>query len=138
MFAEPGAALRMAVATQRALAERRFVGDAQVRIRIGVHSGYPTPAEANYIGMAVHVASRVCDAGHGGQIVLTADTRTALEGVYPDGLRLRSLGAHRLRGIPDAVALYQVTGKGLTSRFPPLRLQKRAARKGQVTTTERS
>ena len=39
----------------------------------------------------------------------------------PEGVRFKSLGQHRLRGIRDEVALYQIAAKGLVSRFPPLR-----------------
>jgi hypothetical protein len=37
------------------------------------------------------------------------------------GIRFKALGSHKLRGLPEAVALFQVAAKGLPSRFPPLR-----------------
>ena len=90
-------------------------------MRIGIHSGYPTSTDDNYIGMDVHTASRICAVGHGGQIVVSGDTQTAVRGSVPDGVRFRSLGQFRLRGLPEAVALYQVAAKGLSARFPPPR-----------------
>jgi class 3 adenylate cyclase len=86
-----------------------------------VHSGYPTSTENNYIGMDVHTASRICAVGHGSQIVVSANTREGVKASVPAGVRFVALGQHRLRGIPDAVHLYQVACKGLPSRFPPLR-----------------
>jgi hypothetical protein len=35
-----------------------------------------------------------------------------------DGIRFRRLGEYRLRGLPAAVSLHQVTSKGLISSFP--------------------
>ncbi len=73
------------------------------------------------MGMDVNTASRICASGHGGQIVVSASTREAVKASAPDGIRFTALGSHRLRGLPDAVPLYQITAKGLRSRFPPLR-----------------
>jgi class 3 adenylate cyclase len=92
-----------------------------VRVRIGLHSGYPTVTVDNYLGMAVHTAARVCSAAHGGQVLVTADTRLAVQSTREGGVRFRGLGTYQLRGIPAPVALFQVGAKGLPTRFPPLR-----------------
>ena len=93
-----------------------------MRVRIGVHAGYPTVSGANYIGMAVHTAARICSASHGGQILISGDARTALTDLVPDGVAFRRLGRYRLRGIPDQHDLFQVRADGLATRFPPVRL----------------
>ena len=121
VYESPGAALETAVAVQDRLRLRRWPDDVDVRVRVGIHSGYPTRTASNYIGMAVHIAARVCGAAHGGQIVVTGDTKEAATGQTPAGVSFRRLGEFRLRGLPAPVALYQVTTKGLTSRFPPPR-----------------
>ena len=92
-----------------------------MRVRAGIHSGYPTSTENNYIGMAVHTTARISAAAHGGQIIVSGDTVTALTGNRPEGVRFKRLGQYRLRGIPDEVPLFQVGARGLMSRFPPLR-----------------
>jgi class 3 adenylate cyclase len=120
VFATPRAAVASAVAAQRELAARRLQGE-QVRVRVGIHSGYPTRRQANYIGMPVHLTARVCNAAHGGQVVVTGDTRLALTGSDPLDVGFTSLGTHRLRGIPGDVPLHQVVGAGLARRFPPPR-----------------
>ncbi len=131
-FESPVAALATALAVQRALGAPRSgpargagAGTATtapaVRVRIGIHSGYPTPTAGNYLGMAVHTAARVCSAAHGGQIVVTGDTRLAVLSTREGGVRFRPLGTYQLRGIPSPVALFQVAAKGLATRFPPLR-----------------
>jgi class 3 adenylate cyclase len=122
-FESPCGAVEAAVDVQRRLPERQWPGGVTVRVRAGLHAGYPTVSDNDYVGMAVHTVARICSAAHGGQVVVSGDTRTALTGMLPEGIGLRSLGAHHLRGIPDQVALFQVGGRGLGRRFPPLRLR---------------
>ena len=124
VFEQPAAALTTAVTVQRQLRTRASAGDEDVRVRVGIHSGYPTLAKANYIGMAVHTAARICGAAHGGQIVVSGDFRTALGVPPPSGVRFRRLGAYALRGLPDKVELHQVAAKDLLTRFPPLRISR--------------
>jgi class 3 adenylate cyclase len=121
VFESPESALDAAVTIQRELRGRSWAEDIAVRVRVGIHSGNPTLHNANYIGMPVHTAARICDAGHGGQILVSGGTREAARGSTPNGVRFRSLGEYRLRGLPDPVALFQVAAKGLAARFPPLR-----------------
>ena len=122
VFELPAAALSTALTVQRQLRAWASAGDEDVRVRVGIHSGYPRLAKANYIGMAVHAAARICTASHGGQIVVSGDFRTAVGVPLPGGVRLRKLGTYALRGLPDEVELYQVVAKGLPRRFPPLRI----------------
>jgi class 3 adenylate cyclase len=121
VFESPRSALETAVTIQRELRGRSWTENLEVLVRVGIHSGYPTLNDANYIGMAVHTTARICAAAHGGQILVSGDTREATRGSAPEGMRLRNLGEHRLRGLPDAVPLFQVAARGLASRFPPLR-----------------
>jgi class 3 adenylate cyclase len=121
-FEQPAAALAMALRVQRELGARASAGGEDVRVRIGIHSGYPTRAGSNYIGIAVHTAARICDAAHGGQIVVSGDFRTAIGVHLPYDARLRRLGTYRLRGLPDEIELLQVVADDLVRRFPPLRL----------------
>jgi class 3 adenylate cyclase len=118
VFERPRSAVDAAVTIQRELRARSWAKDLKVRLRIGIHSGHPTINEANYIGMDVHTTARICSAAHGGQILVSGGTRAAAQGSTSDGLRFKSLGQYRLRGVPDAVPLFQVVAKGLDSRFP--------------------
>ncbi len=120
-FVAPRDAVDAAIAVQRALPERVWPGGAAVSVRIGIHSGYPTSTPTNYVGIDVNTTSRICALGHGGQIVVSANTREAVKASAPDGVRFVALGAHHLRGVTAPVDLYQVGAKGLRGRFPPLR-----------------
>jgi class 3 adenylate cyclase len=111
-------AIEAATAMQRALRETNWPDDVSVRVRVGIHSGEPSLTDVGYIGMAVHTAARVCSAAHGGQIIVSGATNDSIEDDYRPSLRLRSLGLHRLAGLTDAVALYQVEADGLVTDFP--------------------
>lgn len=119
VFTRPGPAIEAAIEVQRRLRAGTW-SISKVRIRAGVHSGRPTLTDSGYVGLAVHTVARVCFVGHGGQIVVSRATRSAVEGSLPVGVRLRSLGRHRLAGLPIET-LYQVEAKGLSTRFPALR-----------------
>src|SRR2546428_6478026 len=114
-------AVEAAAAIQRALGTRIRRDDLEVRVRIGIHSGRPTLTDFGYIGLAVHTVARVCAAAHGGQIVMSGETSVAVGGSIPAGLRFRSLGRHRLPGLPDAEALFQVEAAGPLATVPPPR-----------------
>ena len=109
VFEAPRSAVDAAVEVQRQLLGRSWPGEVDVRVRIGIHSGYPTSTVSNYIGMDVHTASRVCAVGHGGQIVVSANTKEGVKASDPAGVRFRALGSHRLRGLPEAVPLFQLS-----------------------------
>lgn len=110
-----------AAAIQRALGERRWPDELAVRVRIGIHSGRPTLTDVDYFGLAVHTTARVCAAAHGGQIVISGETRAAVGGSTPAGICFRSLGRHRLPGLAVAEALFQIKADGLPASFPPPR-----------------
>jgi class 3 adenylate cyclase len=120
-FESPRSAVDAAIAVQRTLPDHAWPGGADVRVRIGIHSGYPTSTAANYVGLDVNMTSRICAVGHGGQIVVSSNTRDAVRASAPTGVRFSSLGSHRLRGVATPVPLFQVTADGLPVRFPPIR-----------------
>ena len=68
-----------------------------IRVRLGLHTGSPLVSEEGYVGEDVHFAARVAACGHGGQIVLSKETASLL-----DGAALKSLGSHRLKDVSRA------------------------------------
>ena len=125
VFERHGSALEAAVAIQRALGKRTWLENLEVRVRVGLHSGHPTLTDTGYIGLAVHITARVCAAAHGGQIVVSAATRASVGTSAPAGIRFRSLGRHRLSGLPEPEPLFQVQAPGLRASFPPPRTNRR-------------
>jgi class 3 adenylate cyclase len=121
-FAHAGDALASALEIQRSLQGHEWPESVVVRVRIGLHSGSPARTETGYVGLPVNTAARVCSAGHGGQILLSAATRDALGGTVPEGSELVSLGIFELHGLPHPEQLLQVKVPDLPSEFPPLRV----------------
>jgi class 3 adenylate cyclase len=121
VFERVVSAIEAAVAIQRALSKRTWTDDLDVRVRMGIHSGLITLTDGGYIGLSVHTAARLCSAGHGGQIVVSEETRAAIGEPLPLDVQFRSLGRHQLAGLPRAEMLFQVEADGLLTEFPPLR-----------------
>ena len=126
VFERAAAAIEAAVAIQRALGKRAWPDGLDVQVRVGIHSGRPTLTDVGYIGLAVHTTARVCSTAHGGQIVVSANTRAAVRTSAPASIRFRTLGRHRLRGLPDAETLFQIQAKGLRASFPKPRIGRRS------------
>ncbi len=120
-FERPAAAIEAAVAFQRALRKRPWPHGMDVRVRVGIHSGRATLTDTGYIGLSVHAAARICVAAHGGQILVSGETKTALKESLPLGVSFRALGRHRLPGLDKSQLLYQVDAHGLLGEFPPPR-----------------
>jgi DNA-binding NarL/FixJ family response regulator/class 3 adenylate cyclase len=119
-FASTRDAVHVAVRTQLALAQHDWPTSRPVRVRIGIHTGEPTPAEGGYVGLDVHRAARICAAGHGGQVLVSEATRQLLDAA-DDTLQFIDLGEHNLKGLPRPERIFQVLVPGLEESFPPLR-----------------
>jgi predicted ATPase/class 3 adenylate cyclase len=121
VFASAPMAVAAAVEAQRALSAHPWPDEAQVRVRIGLHTGEAQLGADNYVGVDLHRAARIASVGHGGQIVLSASTHALVEATAPEGVRFRDLGEHRLKDLPRAEHLYQVVAEGVQRDFPSLR-----------------
>ena len=120
VFRSAGAAVEAAIAAQRAIAQQEWPGRAPVRVRMGLHTGEATVGQDGYVGFAVHQASRIGDAGHGGQILLSSTTAGLVEHDLARDISLRDLGDNRLDGLDRPERLYQLVVSGLGDVFPPL------------------
>src|SRR6266849_5605310 len=120
-FQHASAAAAAAAEIQRTVGSHPWPPNGEVRVRIGLHSGEAMPSGDDYVSLAVHQAARVGDAGHGGQVLVSADTAALIESGLTDEWGLVDLGEYRLRDFDESGHLYQLTGPGLERRFPPLR-----------------
>lgn len=87
------------------------LADLPLRVRMGVHSGEVLLVEGSYFGMAVHKAARISSSAHGGQVVVSAQTRALTDAT------LRDLGEHRLKDLAAPERLFQLGDE----TFPQLR-----------------
>ncbi|MDL2334938.1 MAG: adenylate/guanylate cyclase domain-containing protein [Chloroflexota bacterium] len=104
-FKDAESALQTAVEVQQASSS------GPIRVRMGIHTGAPRVDAHGYVGKDVHLGARIAAAGHGGQILVSKQTRDLA------GWPMTDLGEHRLKDFADAVALYQLGDQP----FPPLR-----------------
>lgn len=134
VFTTAAAAVDAAMSVVRGTLAHDWGEGRRVRVRIGIHSGRPAQSPSGYHGMSVNTASRLCAAAHGDQVILSRATLSAL-GESP--VAVRHLGTHRLRGIPDALDIYQVVAADLPDDFPTLRIadpgeRREAAKRGEA------
>ena len=118
--AETAAAAALAI--QRAFVAQRWHEDERVRVRIGVHSGDAEAVGGGYVGIDVHRASRICQAGHGGQVLVSEQAARGVTAATTE------LGVYEFRGLRDPERIFQLSGDGLAAEFPPLRGVRRHAR----------
>ena len=120
VFESPESAASAALEIQRAVAARDWPAGERVRVRIGLHCGEAEAAGDGYVGIEVHRASRICQAGHGGQVLVSEQAASGLDGV-------KELGVFEFRGLPDPERIFQLDVDGLAVEFPPLRNARRHA-----------
>ena len=119
-FARARDAARGAVEAQRALRDHSWPGGAEVRVRMGLHTGEPSVGEEGYLGLDVVRAARISAAGHGGQILISETTRALLGNELPEGVTVHDHGEAQLKDIQHE-RIYELAVDGEASSFPPLR-----------------
>jgi DNA-binding NarL/FixJ family response regulator/class 3 adenylate cyclase len=115
VFSEPGAAAAAALEIQRAVSGCSWPHDERVRVRIGLHCGEAERSGDGFVGLDVHRASRICQAGHGGQILASKEATAGL------GVATRELGEFEFRGLRDPERIFQLVADDLPDEFPALR-----------------
>ena len=121
MVAFPSAAdaVRAAVAMQQA--SRRPVHGEHLAIRVGLNAGEVMRDAADWFGLPVVVARRLCDGAEGGEIRCTEVVASLLMGHTE--FAFADLGLLTLKGVPKAVAAFAVNygpvpATGLAGRTP--------------------
>jgi predicted ATPase/class 3 adenylate cyclase/DNA-binding CsgD family transcriptional regulator len=126
VFPHATGAVAAALAIRRALeaADWSAAGlahDRPLRERIALHSGPAELRDGVYTGEALRRATRLRDAGHGGQILLSRVLADQVRGQLPSGVALRDLGPHQLAGLSDLQHIFQLAAPDLPDDFPPLK-----------------
>jgi predicted ATPase/class 3 adenylate cyclase len=121
IFRDAPSAVAAATDVQRALAVADWPGGADVRVRIGLHSGEGIRGADDYVGLDVNRAARIASAAHGGEVLVSDSTRALAGRGLPAGVELRDLGQHRLKDLDEAERLHRLVIEGLPDDFPPPR-----------------
>ena len=105
-FADVAEGLRCALAIEAGFEERDATsGPPTLRVRVGLAAGEPVDHNDDLFGSTVNLASRICQAADGGQ-VLVADQvyRLGTEA----GFMFSRAGSRELKGFPAAVDLFEL------------------------------
>lgn len=121
VFHDAPSAVAAVVDAQRSLAAEAWPENAEIRVRMGIHTGMGITGGDDYAGIDVNRAARIASAAHGGQVLISDATRALASPSLPGGVETRDVGWHRLKGLPDREHLHQLTIGGLPSDFPPIR-----------------
>ena len=124
-FPDAVEALAAAEDAQRALVAHGWSG-AELRVRMGLHTGEPLVTDGHYVGIDVHRGARIAAAAHGGQVVVSERTHELVCAGEAPPVTLRDLGLHRLKDLPEPERIFQLVARGLPSSFPPLRTHEEA------------
>jgi predicted ATPase/class 3 adenylate cyclase len=119
-FATAVDAVSAALAGQRALAVEAWGATGPLRVRMALHSGTAELRDGDYFGHALSRAARILDAGHGGQVLLSAASWELARDHLPAEVALRDLGAHWLKSLARPEQIFQFAVPGLPADFPPL------------------
>lgn len=109
------------VEAQKALMEHEWPQGADVRVRMGLHTGEPIIVRTGYVGMDIHRAARIAAAGHGGQVLVSQTTYDLIYQDLPKGISLRDLGSYKLKDIRYPQQIFQLDIDNLPSEFPALK-----------------
>jgi predicted ATPase/class 3 adenylate cyclase len=122
-FVAPVGAVKAAVAAQRALAQEEWAESGPIRVRMGIHAGPAEASEGDYISSShqtLNRVARIMAAGHGGQILISLTVEELIRSRLLEGVTLKDLGEHYLRGLAQPERVYQVVAPDLQRDFPPL------------------
>jgi class 3 adenylate cyclase len=98
-FDGPARAIRCACDIRDAL---RFLG---IEVRVGLHTGEVEVMGDDVGGIAVHIAARVTDFGHAGDVLVSGAIPPLVAG---SGIQFSDRGEHQLKGVPGTWHLFTV------------------------------
>jgi class 3 adenylate cyclase len=121
-FAFPRArdAVTAAVEAQRAHAQHDWPDGADVRVRMGLHTGEPALGSEGYLGLDVVRAARLCTAGSGGHVLLSETTRALAGSSLPEGVSIFPLGERQLKDIDEPERVFELEIDGVTPSEEPV------------------
>ena len=80
IFDDSEDAVAACVDVQRAIGGYPWPPPVPLRVRVGVHAGRPVAVGEGFVGLDVHRGARICEAAHGGQVLLSETAARGLAG----------------------------------------------------------
>jgi class 3 adenylate cyclase len=112
-------AVGASVEVQRRHAVAEWPSRAQVRVRIGLHTGEPAVGEEGYHGLDVVRAARICTVARGGNVLLSETTKALIGSSLPEGVSVFPLGERQLKGIDEPERVFELDIEGVESTPQP-------------------
>ena len=110
-----------AIDIQRLLAATPWPEVGELRVRIGLNTGWCHVVDGEVFGRPPNLAARLEAAAHGGQILVSDTTAQACAGALGSAVQLFNLGRYHIRGFDHPVVVHAVVADDLRAVFPPLR-----------------
>ncbi len=120
VFVDPVAAVRAALAGQRGLKSAEWASTGPLKVRMGLHLGHVQAQDGDYTSHTVNRVARIMGAAHGGQILLSGEVVEVVRRTLPEGVSLKDLGQHRMKGMENEERIYQLVTPDLQQEFPPI------------------
>lgn len=96
--------------------------EAEIKVRIGIHSGKAEWNGVNYMGyLTLARTHRIMSVGYGGQILSSDETYNSAKEKVHEAITFRDLGERRLKDLIQPMRIYQVVHSDLPSEFPQLK-----------------
>lgn len=150
-FRDAESACRAALRVQGALFGHRWPASfaTPLKVQVGIYQSSDPPGffRGDYFGRVVHQATRLVQAGHGGQILVSGTPITKAPTAHHRlqeeedtsqgwGWRLRDLGVHRLPDLLEPMPIFQLGSPRLPAQdFPALRTLERRRHNLPLVTT---
>src|SRR3990170_1241761 len=118
-------ALNASLDAQRLLHQEAWT-PAPIKVRMGIHTGMAQAGNredrtGGYTGYSTLArVQRVMSAAHGGQVLLSNASAEQARDELPQGVTLRDLGEHRLKGLLNPEHLWQLVAMDLPQEFARL------------------
>ena len=92
----------------------------QLRVRMALHTGSAELIDGDYFGAPLNRVARLTAAAHGGQTLVSDEAYDACKNELPRDVRVKLLGVHTLKGVPERTAVFQLCHPDLQESFPAL------------------
>ena len=117
IFQDPEKAILTAATIQKEFTISRWSNLAGLKVRMGIHTGAAHSTKSGYTGTEVHLASRICDSAHGGQVLVSQATKRLVNKGFGEDLSLSGLGSFLLKDFDHPVQLFQLIVPGMSEEI---------------------
>jgi predicted ATPase/class 3 adenylate cyclase len=124
-FENSNDAVRAALDAQIELSSQEWK-DAEIKVRMGIHSGKAEWSGSDYMGyLTLARSSRVMSAAYGNQILISNDVyeniKDNLDFYNEKKISFRDFGERRLKDLIQPMRIFQIVSEKLQSDFPPIK-----------------